>query len=200
MNLRILFLVLILSLLNSQKAIAEENEYGIVKAWFNEKNATLETLQGVLLKVGEPVEIKVEVISKINGNMFVEIREPGVTMAFNTVNGPSKIGEFIDNYDIIPGWSKTYTWLVTPNGAWKNGNAPINVFVQFSKIENGRKKGDKEIEFTIANPYILDEQYAGAAPQPTGTVPGATPKAAPFPSAVGAIAMLIAVWAWRRLH
>jgi len=55
------------------------------------------------------------------------------------------------------GWSKIYTWTIAPNGVWKNGNAPINIFVEFSKI-----KDDKKIQFSIANPYILDEQYSGA--------------------------------------
>jgi len=52
-----------------------------------------------------------------------------------------------------------------PNGAWKNGNAPINIFVSFSK-----KGNQKPIQFTIANPYILDEQYSGAVPTTETTV------------------------------
>ncbi len=114
-------------------------------------------------------------------------------------DGPSKQDERIDNLNVVTGWSKTYTWKVLPNGAWKNGNAPINVVVKFYDTQS---KKDKIIDFTIANPYILDEQYTGAAqtPRPAGTAPGATPKPAPFPSALGAIAMLLAVWVRRRLH
>ena len=65
-----IFIFFIVLLLNFQIASAEENEYGIVKAWFNEENATVETVEGVKLKVGEPIEVKVEVISKINGHVL----------------------------------------------------------------------------------------------------------------------------------
>ncbi len=191
-------LILLFTLVFSyiQVAVAEENEYGIVKAWFNGKNATVQTIEGVKLKIGEPIEVKVDVASKISGNVYIKLYEPGVTNAYKVINGPSAIGNTIPNSGISSGWSNTYTWTLTPNGAWKNGNAPINLFITFSK------QGDqKEIEFTIANPYILDEQYSGAAqtPQPTATAPGATaPKAAPFPSALGAIAMFLVVWLWKR--
>ena len=38
--------------------------------------------------------------------------------------------------NIESGWSKTYTWTIAPNGAWKNGNAPLNIIVQFNKVKN----------------------------------------------------------------
>ncbi len=193
-------LVLMVLFLNLQVADAEENEYGIVKAWFNGKNATVETVEGVKLKVGEPIEVKVEVISKINGNVYLIIKEPGVTKAFNVLSGPSKLDERIDNLKIESGWSKTYTWTLAPNGAWKNGNAPINIFVEFSKI-----KTDKKIQFTIANPFILDEQYPGSTPsrttgatQPSPTGTSSEPQQSPFLEAAGALAVMLAVWILKR--
>ena len=93
-------IISIILIFNLQIIAAEENEYGIVKAWFNEKNATSETIEGIKLKVGEPVEVKVEIISKINGHVFVEIAEPGITKAFDVLSGPTKQDQSIDNYDI----------------------------------------------------------------------------------------------------
>ena len=171
------------------------NEYGFANAWFNGQEATVKNTK---LKIGEPVDIKVTVTSNVSGHVFVKLTNPLVTEPYSVTNGPTIIGESIDNYDVASGWSKTYIWTIAPNGAWKNGNAPINVFIQFF---NAQKKQSKKIEFTIANPYILDEQYTGAAqtPGPTGTAPGTTtPKAAPFPPALGVIAMLLVVWMWRR--
>jgi sarcinarray family protein len=182
-------LVLAVLLLNYQIAEGAENEYGSVKAWFNGENATV---NGVQLKVGEPVQIKVEVTSKINGNAYIKLKEPGVTKAYKISDGPSAEDVYINNYDITEGWSKTYTWFIEPNGNWKNGNAPINILVSFSK-----KGNQKPIQFTIANPYILDEQYSGAVstPKPTSssteTAPSTPAKAAPFPSALFAIVMLL---------
>ncbi|CAG1006164.1 hypothetical protein METP2_03729 [Methanosarcinales archaeon] len=187
---KIAYLFILVLLLNFQIAAAAENEYGTVKAWFNGENATVGYVE---LKVGELAEVKVEVVSKINGHVFVELTEPGVTKAFD-VSGPSKQDESIDNYDITTGWSKTYTWTITPSGAWKNGNAPINIFVSFYNIE---KDFQKPIQFTIANPYILDEQYTGAAattpaPEITGTdVPA---KATPFLPVIFTIGALLLVW------
>jgi sarcinarray family protein len=195
-----IYVLIIVLLLNFQLANASENDYGSVKAWFNGKNATV---VGVELKVGEPAEVKVEVTSKINGIVALELNEPGVTKAFE-VSGPSKQDESIINYNVTNGWSKTYTWKITPNGAWKNGNAPINIFVQFNKIINGKQKGDKKIQFTIANPYILDEQYAGAAAKPkttsasTGTLQSTPAKETPFLPAIFAVGTLILAWRWRR--
>jgi sarcinarray family protein len=189
-------LFIIVLLLSIQTSFAAENEYGIVNAWFNEKNATVE---GFSMKIGEPAEIKVEVTSKINGNVYVELNEPGITKSYNVVNGPSKFDESIDNLKIESGWSKTFTWTVAPNGAWKNGNAPINIFVEFSKI-----KTDKKIQFTIANPYILDEQYSGSIParttgaaQPSTTGTSSEPQQVPFLSAAGALAVMLGIWMWK---
>lgn len=184
-----------------QVASAEENEYGIVRAWFNDENATVKTIDGVQLKIGEPIEVKVEIISKINGSVFVKIKEPGVTKAFDIKEGPSNHDVTIDNYDVTNGWSKIYTWTLTPNGAWKNGNAPLNIFVQFDKIVNGKIKGDKIIQFSIANPYILDEQYTGAAaatPAPKIAGTDAPAKETPFPSVMFTLATLLAISRWRR--
>jgi sarcinarray family protein len=205
MYLRIFVIILIGLVLNLQNVSAEENDYGIVKAWFAEINATDQTAEGVKLKVGEPSELKVEVISKIDGNVYIKLYEPGFTNAFKVISGSSTIGTTVPNSGVSTGWAKTYSWIVAPNGDWKNGNAPLNIFVQFSKIENGKKKGEQTIDFTIANPYILDEQYSGstpaqttgaAPPSPTGT--SSKPQQTPFLTAAGTIAVMLGVWMWKK--
>src|SRR3972149_7240968 len=102
-------IIIIILLLNTQVALGGENEYGIVKAWFNGKNATVE---GIDLRVDEPSEIKVTVTSKINGNVHVKLLEPGITKAFDVIDGPSKHDERIDNMGVSPDWSKTFTWKI----------------------------------------------------------------------------------------
>jgi sarcinarray family protein len=172
---------------------AEENKYGIVKAWFNGENATVETINGIQLKIGEPAEVKVEVISKINGHVSLKLKEPGITTAYDVLSGPSKIDEKISNLNIESDWLETYTWSLIPNGAWKNGNAPINIIVQFHDLKT---KNDEIIQFTIANPYILDEQYSGAVPTPESTASpaGTQAKATPFLSAIFTVSALLLAW------
>ncbi len=185
-------LILALLFLNFQIVEGAENEYGIVRAWFNGRNATINDVQ---LKIGESAEVKVEVISKIKGDASLMLREPGVTKVFDVLDGPSKEEEWLTNMNIESGWSKTYTWIVAPNGAWKGGNAPLNIVVQFNKGMN-----DKKIQFTIANPYILDEQYSGAVP--THEIPvspaGIQAKETPFIPVIFTISVLMLAWRWRR--
>ncbi len=191
---KVSLIVIVMVLLSLQTSSGAENEYGIVKAWFNGKNATVEDIN---LKIGEPATIIVNVTSKIDGNVYVILKEPGVTKAFNVLSGPSKQDERIDNLKIESGWSKTFTWTVAPNGAWKKGNAPINLFVEFSKI-----KDDKKVQFTIANPYILDEQYTGAPsnPTPQPAASGTPAKPAPFPSVLIAVVMMLVAWRWLKYY
>jgi sarcinarray family protein len=193
MKYRIIILILALMLLNFQTTAGAENKYGIVKAWFNGENATVNAVQ---IKIGEPSELKVEVTSKINGHVFVELTEPGVTKAFTVLEG-SKQDESIDNLKIEAGWSKIFVWKITPNGAWKNGNAPINIIVQFHDLKT---KNDEIIQFTIANPYILNEQYSGAVPTPgTTTSPAGTQaKAVPFLSVIFTVSALLLAQCWGR--
>jgi len=152
----------------SQHAIADpgENDFGVVNAWYNDQEATVENVQ---LKVGEPAEITVSINSKIDCNVYVELTNPLVTVPYEVVNGPSRIDESIDNYGVEAGWEKKYTWIIKPNGEWTQGTAPINIFVQFSDRGDYRTE-----EFTIANPYILDEHYSGPTPTRTATDPSST--------------------------
>ena len=156
------FLICIILIGLNQDVLAEpeENEYGIVNAWYNGQEATVRNVQ---LKIGEPVEIKVEVMSKIDGHVNVELESPLKTKSYEVVSGPSLIDESIDNLFIKSGWNETYIWIIKPTGEWTNGNAPINLFVQFTKAYDEYE----HVEFTIVNPYILDEQYSGPAPTRT---------------------------------
>ncbi|MBU4223174.1 MAG: sarcinarray family MAST domain-containing protein [Euryarchaeota archaeon] len=192
----LLFAIGIISFIQIAGAISTENEYGNVKAWFNGEEATV---KGVKLKIGEPADVMVTVTSNISGNVYVKLTNPLVTEPYEVIEGPS-IGKRIDNIGVSSGWSKTFTWKIKPNGAWTNGNAPINIFVSFSK--NGNQK---PIEFTIADPRILDEQYPGSshaqttgAAQPSLTGTSSEPQPAPFLEAAGAIAAMLGVWVWKR--
>jgi len=118
---------------------AAENEFGIVTAWSNDEPATVE---GMVLKINEPFTVKATIESKIDGNIYVLLSEPGVTSAYEVIEGPSEIDEYIDNMKIESGWKTTYIWKLKPNGDWTNGNAPINLFVQFNKAYDDVRKID----------------------------------------------------------
>jgi len=164
MNKNIVKIILIASflLISISNCTAVENEFGIVTAWSNDEPATVEEM---VLKINEPFTVKATIESKIDGNIYVLLSEPGVTTAYEVIEGPSEMDEYIDNMKIESGWKTTYIWKLKPNGDWTNGNAPINLFVQFNKAHDDVRK----IQFTIANPHILDEQYSGFNIFPTCT-------------------------------
>ena len=165
----VLFLMILCIVGLSQNVLAEpeENEYGIVNAWYNGEEATVRDVQ---LKIGEPAEIKVEVSSKIDGHVIVKIVNPLKTESYEVVSGPSLIDESIDNLFIKSGWNETYIWIIKPTGKWNNGNAPLNLYVQFNEAYDEYER----VQFTIVNPYILDEHYSGPAPTRTATDPSST--------------------------
>ena len=151
----LLLMILCIVLLNqSVLAEPEENKYGIVNAWYNGQEATVREIQ---LNVGEPAEIKVEVSSKIDGHVIIKIVNPLKTESYEVVSGPSLIDESIDNLFIKSGWHETYIWTIKPTGKWTNGNAPLNLYVQFNEAYDEYER----VQFTIVNPYVLDEQYSG---------------------------------------
>jgi sarcinarray family protein len=162
-----LIISIVLICLVTQIASAAENDYGVIKAWCNDEPATV---NGLKLKIGEPMMIKVEVTSKINGFIDLIIEEPGVTKSYNVISGQSDFDEIISEYNVEPGWIKEYTWIISPNGEWTDGNAPINIYVQL----NQEIDDVEQVQFTIANPYILNEQYSGPAPTRTATNPSST--------------------------
>ena len=169
MKIKVLLFLILLILANINLVFAEpvEKNYGKVNAWFNGNEATVENIE---LKINEPSEIKVEVTSKINGHVAIYLDCPLVTKSYRVSVGPSEMDEWIDVFNVESGWTETYTWKIVPTGEWSNGNAPINIFVQFTKAADDNEK----IDFTIANPYILDEQYSGPAPTRTASDPSST--------------------------
>jgi sarcinarray family protein len=172
----------------NQNALADpvENDFGIVNAWYNGQEATV---KDVYLKVSEPAEITVYVQSKIDCDIYVELINPLVTMPYDIINGPSEFDELIKNRDVKSGWKENYTWIITPNGEWTNGNAPLNIFIQFSYQDEDRIE-----KFTIANPIILDEQYSDSNPSHITTNPSSTNQSQSNSSpSFGIIAALLSV-------
>jgi sarcinarray family protein len=173
----------------NQIALADpvDNDFGIVNAWYNGQEATVKNIS---LRVGEPAEITVLVYSKISGNVYVKLINPLVTIPYDVISGPTELDETIDNYDVKSGWSMNYTWIIKPNGEWTNGNAPINLFVEFSKSYDD----DRHVKFTIANPIILDDQYSSSSSSHTTTDASSTNQSQSNSSpSFGIIAALLSV-------
>ncbi|MDF1531781.1 MAG: sarcinarray family MAST domain-containing protein, partial [ANME-2 cluster archaeon] len=133
---------------------------------------------------------KIQITSKIEGDLAFLLTNPMVKKPYYVTEGPSEFEEWLVEYEVNPGWTKTYVWKIAPNDKWTNGNAPINVLVQINDGMDYRK-----IEFTIANPYILDEQYSGPTPTHTPTDPSSTdqPPGSNGLPGFGVVGMMIAL-------
>jgi len=79
MKMKLFYFVLIFLIWDSQIVAGAEMNMVLLKLGLMEKNATVNDIQ---LKIGEPSEVKIEVSSKINGNVYVKLIEPGNTKAF----------------------------------------------------------------------------------------------------------------------
>ena len=190
----LIYLVLIFILIPNGNAA--ENDYGKAIAWCNDEPATVNDLE---IKINEPIVVKVEVTSKIAGFVDMQLYEPGVTQSFDVISGPSNFDEWVSEYDLEPGWTKVYTWTIAPNGKWTSGRVPINIIVIFNKEINDNLR----VQYTIANPYILDEQYSGPAPTRTTPDPSSTDQTptqgSPGFGVVGALVGIMLVVLRRRI-
>jgi len=148
--------VLLAIVLVAMEINAGECEYGTAYAWVKTegndwRNATVHET----LKVHEPFEVKVKVTTKVNCPWF-SIKIYGYGNAYEVQSGPSKIGEWLDEDDLVAGTERTYQWTVRPTGKFTDGEAPLNVRAQFSTMED-----DKFVDFTIIAAYISSEEWEG---------------------------------------
>lgn len=137
---------------------AWECEYGEVSGWVKlegDDEWREATVEDINLKVNEPFWIKIEVVTNIKSNVYIQIFDPGTTKAYRVIGGPSDNGDTIDNYDCQAGWEKTYEWNVCPTGEFVEGTAPLNINVQFNKDYNQYDI----IEKTLVHAYISSSEW-----------------------------------------
>lgn len=142
---------------------AGECEYGTVQAWartLNDDGSWGEWQNATVhanLKVHEPFQVKVKVTAKVNcKHVYVSLERAGTIIAYEVVNGPSDIMEYIRNTDISAGWSKTYQWVIRPTNNWTEGTAALNIGSYFYNAGE-----TKTVDFTIIAAYISSEEWQG---------------------------------------
>ena len=158
-SLLIWFVVFFALLGITQGTSAWECDYGEVKAWvkFQGDNEWREApVEDVTLKVHEPFEVKIEVTIKKKCHFDLNLYEPGVTPAYEVINGPSTMGGWADKFNVAPTLNITYEWTLRTTGNWTHGTAPLNFLSQFTETEDY----DYDIiEKTILLAYISSEEW-----------------------------------------
>jgi len=163
-SLLIWFVVFFALLGITQGTSAWECDYGEVKAWvkFQGDNEWREApVEDVTLKVHEPFEVKIEVTTKKMCHFDLNLYEPGVTPAYEVINGPSTMGNDVHKSNAPLGWNKIYEWTIKTTGSWTGGNAPLNFYSQFTEIEDWETNPGESIEKTILLAYISSEEWKG---------------------------------------
>jgi len=160
-----MFIIMIFLILFSIPHIrAAECEYGSVEAFFSKdgENWQKATVQNSTLKRGEAFFIKAYIRSKINlSSIDIKIWETGENSKFNStfklIEGFDCFFSFYDIYPIKKDDNLTYIWQfnVKHNTKWFNGNAPLNLFVQFDKNE----EVNEQVSFTIVNFFIKKDVF-----------------------------------------
>jgi len=182
---RIMIIFVLICLIQNSSAEPIDNEYGTVNAWYKGIEGTVENIQ---LKINEPAELKVEITAKKECDVFIKISNPLITEAYHIESGPSEYDKYFNKKSVEANEILTYSWVIKPTGDWVNGNAPINVRVIFTE-----KEIQMPIEFTIVNPYILDEQYSGSTPKPIPYPKSTDPPSSEGSPGFGVVAALMGV-------
>jgi len=150
---------------------AGECEYGTIKAWFSKDQQTWEnaTVDNATAKIGEPFFIKTTVKAKIDlPSIDIKLWETGENNSedstFELLEGLNCFFTYYDIYPVSKNDSFTYIWMfrVKPDTSWVNGNAPLNIYVQFDK----NSSYNRGVEFTVANIYVENifwENYTGTS-------------------------------------
>jgi len=149
-----------------QNVSAGECEYGTINAGFSKDGATWQnaTVNHINYSCGEPFFVKATIKPKIDLiSIDIKIWETGESnkqdSTFELLEGPNCFFTYFDIYPVNKNDVFTYFWKfrVKPDTDWVNGNAPLNLHVQFDKNDND----NKDITFTIVNMYIQDVMWEG---------------------------------------
>ncbi|HDM67356.1 MAG TPA: hypothetical protein ENG62_03100 [Thermoplasmatales archaeon] len=143
--------------------------YGVVDAWFSFNGSTWfnTTVDYAPLRRGQPFYIKIELYT-LEDDIWVALKfsevgeDSSTNSTFKLVEGPDAFYRVFDLGRIPSKYSLfNYTWMfkVKEDTSWVNGNAPLDVLVQFDK-KIGGKWDTSRIHFTVVNTFILDENWS----------------------------------------
>lgn len=152
-----------------------------MKVWFNGEQLLLgdadyygrlsvKNMPQIRLKIGEPVEVKVEVVSKGAGKVKTMLEDQGTltegygTPRFDVLSGPTeKLDNAVDVENVTDGWSKVYTWRIAPNGNVNDSDIALYAFAWSGDIVSTASKGKEPTTevIKIANVHVVGERYSG---------------------------------------
>ena len=170
----VLFLMILLYLADETIADMHLNEdsprckYGIFDTWFSLNGSIWinTTVDNIVLKRGQPFYIKLEVFTILDdiwiSIMFSEVGESNIeNSTYELIDGPDAFYKPFDIGRILhKNTFLNYTWKfrVKRNTTWINGNAPLDIMVQFD-----RKIKDEwdynPISYTVVNAFIDEKQW-----------------------------------------
>ena len=143
-------------------------EYGVFDTWFSlDGNKWINTtVDHIILKRGQPFYIKLE-ISTLQDDIWISIMFSEVgektkkDSTFELIEGPMAFYRPFDLGKIsYKNTFLNYTWgfRVKKNTTWVNGNAPLDIMVQFDKKING-EWDTNPISYTVVNAFIDEKQW-----------------------------------------
>ena len=141
---------------------AGECRYGAVQAWFVQPGKVMNATAHPPLRRGEVFTVRTVVtLSSSLEVVFVKLHEFG-TPVYEVLAGPCVLEQLFEcRDDLLPNQTFSYQWTlrVLPDTTWVNGNAPLEVFVQFNRNE----AESCVVSFDVVNAYILPQIVNGSA-------------------------------------
>lgn len=149
-------------------AYGASNDYGEVQAWLNGQEAPV---KNSTLKVGEVIEVKLQITVKKDTYVSLALSSPGFRdspkQPYMNIEGPSPFDKTLDvNEAKKAGERLDFKWKLKVTDAWVGGTAPINLGIGFSDAQTARSF---PLSMSLANIYI--EPAGGAQPASAASTP-----------------------------
>jgi MAST domain-containing protein len=146
--------------------VAAENPYGKIytyDVYYNDKLLPDTDVAKPVLKIGEPFTVGINLTVYQKSEVSVQLNEIGEGY-FVIVDGPtSKMNVY--RADIMEKNSSIlYKWTVIPTEKWAGGSIPIDIIYQINDFKTGHILVNSG--FTVAYPYISNENYKGKVSTP----------------------------------
>ena len=159
MNIKLIWIVLIITILTLPDIAVAKSSYGKIDVYYNDEILPGTEVAKPTLKIGEPFKVRIDLTVYQTSFVNVELTELGKNN-YEIISGPTKkMGDYTGLTTIEKNSTYVYEWKVRPTDNWAEGSMPINLHYEI--LDPSSPEPIVSSKFTIAVPYITTEYYEG---------------------------------------
>jgi MAST domain-containing protein len=204
MKIKLIIIGIICIILLTENVVAS-SPYGQMDVYYNDKLLPGKETAKPILKIGEPFTIGINLTVYQKSEVSIELNEIGEGYFIIVDGSTSKMNVY--RADMVEKNSSiVYKWTVKPTDRWAGGSIPIDIVYQIDEFGTGNRLVNGE--FTVAYPYISNENYMGEVStpvkqpvsntEPSPAEPSPMSASTPAFSLAGAVLILALVFALLR--